>query len=478
MIIEDAHWADDSTRDLIGFLLTRLTSQRLALVISYRSDDLHRRHPLRRPIAEWSRIPRVRRVNVAPLDADESRTLLNALTTKPLPEVEVRRILERAGGNAFFTEELVAAASMGDGDMVPPDLADLLLVRLDPLSDDARQVARVIAVAGRRVPHTLLTAVAGLPDRELDAALRELIDAHIIEHPGNASYYFRHALLAEAVYDDLLPGERVRQHAAYAKALKDQTVAGTAAELAGHATRSHDLATAFEARVRAGEEAISVAAPQEALKHYEMALELFRPRRRRPASTRPGWSWRPRGQRHCPRSSARALKLLRKALADLPPNAPRLQRAELLMPLAEIALYIDHDQEAHEAISQALRLTSDEPASVFKAQVASLYAQVSYALGRPMEAERWAHEALQIAREIGQEAAAGDAGITLALLRRQAGDPVAAAKQLEEAAVRAQLAGDSAAEVRSRFLLGSTLLRAGRPGQRQAGARACDASGG
>ncbi len=73
-----------------------------------------------------------------------------------------------------------------------------------------------------------------------------------------------------------------------------------------------------------------------------------------------------------------------------------------------------------------------------------------------MDAERWANESLQIAREVGQESAAGDAGTTLALLRRQAGDPVAAAKQLEEAAVRAQLAGDSAAEVRSRFLLGST----------------------
>ena len=66
VIIEDAHWADDSSRDLIGFLITRLTSQRLALVVSYRSDDLHRRHPLRRPIAEWSRNPRVRRVNLLP----------------------------------------------------------------------------------------------------------------------------------------------------------------------------------------------------------------------------------------------------------------------------------------------------------------------------------------------------------------------------------------------------------------------------
>jgi len=151
----------------------------------------------------------------------------------------------------------------------------------------------------------------------------------------------------------------------------------------------------------------------------------------------------------------RALKLLRKALAELPVDAPKLQRAQLLMPLAEIALVVDQDKEAHEAISQALRLTSDEPASVFKAQVASMYARVSDALGRPMEAERWAHEALQIAREVGQESAAGDAGITLAQLRRRAGDPIAAAKQLEEAAVRAQLAGDPAAEVRSRFLLGS-----------------------
>ena len=168
----------------------------------------------------------------------------------------------------------------------------------------------------------------------------------------------------------------------------------------------------------------------------------------------------------------RALKLLRKALAELPADAPKLQRAQLLLPLADIALIIDQDQEANEAISQALKLVNDEPASVFKAQVASLYARVSDALGRPMEAERWAHEALEIAREAGQESAAGDAGITLAQLRRRAGDPIGAAKQLEEAAVRAQLAGDAAAEVRSRFLLGSTHYEQGDLQQREDGARA------
>jgi DNA-binding CsgD family transcriptional regulator/tetratricopeptide (TPR) repeat protein len=400
-------------------------------------------------------------VNLLPLDADEARTLLHSLLPTPLPAVEEQRILERAGGNAFFTEELAAAASMGDRDGVPPDLADLLLVRLDPLSDDARQVARVIAVAGRRVPHDLLTAVAKLPDRELDDALRELIDAHIIDVPTSDRYYFRHALLAEAVYDDLLPGERVREHAAYVQALEDKTVAGTAAELAGHATRSHDLATAFEARVRAGQEALSVAAPQEALKHYEMALELF-PNAAPTSTVDKTWLIVDTATAATLSSQhLRGLKLLRKALADLPPDAPKLQRAELLLPLADIALIIDQDSEASEAISQALKLVNDEPASVFKAQVASLYARVSDALGRPMDAERWAHKALEIAREAGQESAASDAGITLAQLRRRAGDPETAVKQLEEAAVRAQLTGDPAAEVRSRFLLGSTRYEQG-----------------
>ena len=358
LIIEDTHWADDSTRDLIGFLLTRLDSQRIALLVSYRSDDLHRRHPLRRVLGEWSRIPRVHRVNLPPLDPEESRTLLSALLTEPLPEVEVRRILDRAGGNAFFTEELAAASSLGDPCVVPPDLADLLLIRLDPLSEDARQVARVIAVASRRVPHTLLTEVAGLPDRELDTALRELIDAHVIEHPGDSGYYFRHALLSEAVYDDLLPGERVRQHEAYAAALQAQTVAGTAAELARHATRSHDLATAFEARVRAGDEAISVAAPQEALKHYEMALELL-PNASPDTSVDKIWLITATANAAAlSAQQARALKLLRKTLADLPGNAPDRSRAELLVTLATIGLEVDQDQEAYEASSLALRLTA------------------------------------------------------------------------------------------------------------------------
>ena len=92
---------------------------------------------------------------------------------------------------------------------------------------------------------------------------------------GTDGYTFRHALLAEAVYDDLLPGERVRLHAAYAKALAAREAVGTAAELARHARAAHDLATATRASVEAGDEAMAVGGPEEADAHYELALELL-----------------------------------------------------------------------------------------------------------------------------------------------------------------------------------------------------------
>jgi DNA-binding CsgD family transcriptional regulator/tetratricopeptide (TPR) repeat protein len=460
LVIEDVHWADESTRDLLGYLLTRLGDQRLAVLASYRSDDLHRRHPLRRPIAEWSRLPRVRRLALGPLDTDETRALIGSLHPEPLPEREVQRILDRAGGNAFFTEELVAAAGLDDDCMVPPELADLLLIRMDAVSEDAAQIARVAAVAGRRVSHPLLSTVAELPDRQLDAALRELIDAHVLEQQGSG-YGFRHALLAEAVYDDLLPGERVRLHAAYAAALRDQMVPGTAAELARHASNSHDLPTAFEARVRAGDEAISVAAPQEALLHYEKALELFP---NRAADSTIGKTWLMRAAAEAAELAAqqpRALKLLRRALAELPDDTPDTERAALLEPLAGIALVIDEDPEAFEATSKAIRLVPEEPPTAQRARIASLHARAAMALGRHSDATHWANHALDVARRLGSVDIASDAATTLAILRRKSGDPLAAIAQLTEAAAQARAAGDHASEMRSMYLIGSTRYELG-----------------
>lgn len=451
LVVEDAHWADQSTRDLLGFLLARLNDQRIAVIVSYRSDDMHRRHPLRRSLAEWSRLARVERLHLPPLDADEVRELIRSLHPEPLAEKEVRQIINRADGNAFFTEELVAAAACCAQEMIPAELADLLLVRLDRLSDEARRVVRVAAVAGRRVSHTLLAAVIELPDDTLDAALRDAVDAHVLEPRGDAGYGFRHALLAEAVYDDLLPGERVRIHAAYAAALA-KAVDGTAAELANHARESHDLATAFEASIRAGDEAMTVGAPQEAMRHYELALELLGAVSQE--RTDPKLVMAAADAAMAAGYPHRAAQLAREALEDLPENADPMVRAQLLFSQASASLAIDGDFEVFTATSEALRLIPADPPSTFRARMASLHARAAVALDRNDDAERWAGEAVEAALALGHPEVAADARTTLAVLRRRAGEPAAAVKALSGVAEQARRAGEVTAELRSRYNLG------------------------
>src|SRR5690606_25538357 len=109
LVVEDVHWADASTRELLGVLLTRGFTSRVALVVSYRSDDLHRRHPLRPHVAAWARTPGVRRLTLEPLADDAVRELIRTLHPEPLSADAVEQIVRRAEGNAFFVEELVGA---------------------------------------------------------------------------------------------------------------------------------------------------------------------------------------------------------------------------------------------------------------------------------------------------------------------------------------------------------------------------------
>ena len=158
---------------------------------------------------------------------------------------------------------------------LPATLAEVLLARVQGLSEPAQQVLRVAAVAGRRVPHRLLGEVAGRPEAELEQGLHEAVDAGVLAtDAATGGYAFRHALLQEAVYGDLLPGEQVRLHAAYARRLAAEPD-GAAAELAHHCLASHDLASALAASVRAAEQAEVVLAPAEALRHLSTTLRLW-----------------------------------------------------------------------------------------------------------------------------------------------------------------------------------------------------------
>lgn len=461
LVVEDVHWADQATRDLLGFLFTRLATEQIGVVASVRSDDLHRRHPLRPTLAQWSRLPVVTRLHLEPLPEHAIEEVARAAGPRPLSDDELRNISRRAEGNAFFAEELAAAAqTVHSPDELPWALADLMLVRLDRLPDTAREVVRAAAVAGRRVSHELLEAVLQLPTAELHAALREAVEAHVLEPtPSGRGYTFRHALLAEAVYDDLLPGERVRLHAAYAAVLADAPQARPA-ELARHARASHDLPTAFAASVRAGDAAMALAAPQEAMVHFETALELA-----------------PRVD-HDPELWARLIvaaveaavaaghftrgsKLAKRHLAALPAGTPDAVRAQLLYACALPEVAGETTDETMAATAEALRRTPEEPPTEFRARLAGLHAFVLHILGRELEAEKWARITLEIASAVGSRSAATGAQATIAMIERRLGDPREAARLLEQAAADARAAGDTEAELRSLHSRAGVFFEAG-----------------
>jgi DNA-binding CsgD family transcriptional regulator/tetratricopeptide (TPR) repeat protein len=462
MVVEDAHWADQSTRELLTFLLTRPTTSPIALVVSYRSDDLNRRHPLRVVLAEWHRLSAVTRLHVDHLDEPDVRSLIASLRPMPLPEREVQRIVTRAEGNPFFAEELVSAAGDACGSL-PTELADLLLVRLERLDGDGRLAVRAASVAGRQVSHDLLARASGLQTIDLDLALRAAVEANVLLPVGGDGYMFRHALLAEAVYDDLLPGERVRLHAAYAKALKGHDVPGTAAELARHARAAHDLVTATRASVRAGEEAMAVGGPDEAARHYELALELL-------ADPDVAAGVRDHDDDDetidqvdlatCACAAAvsaghvfRALALAQDQLRVLPPDATAVDRARMLLTVASTALLTDSRVDVLALTTEAVGLLPPEAPLVLRAQILNIHARANADRARDDDAARWAGEAQTLAREIGRLDIAVDAATTLARILDRAGDPEKSQVALVAAVAEARSSGEVSAELRSLFNL-------------------------
>jgi ATP/maltotriose-dependent transcriptional regulator MalT len=451
LVIEDVHWADTSTRDLLSFLFSRPCEGRVAIVASYRSDDLHRRHPLRRATAEWSRIPGIGRMQLEPLPPLAVRSLVKQLHPQPLRESAVAGIVARAEGNAFFVEELVGAAGMSRG--VPDDLAELLLVRLDRLSENAQHVVRAASVSGRRVSHALLSEVAGVGDGELDAALREAVELNVLVPTSNDYYRFRHALLAEAVYDDLLPGERVRMHAAYVDALASGRANGTAAELARHARVARNLPIAVDASIRAGDEAMAVGGPDEAADHYQTALELLSEPSARTevpvdigvigsraahaliASGRPG----------------RAISVLRELLDGLDEDWPVEQRGRLLIAMANAVMVDENRLDPLEFTNAALELVPDEPTPL-RALLLSVHARAHAFHDNVEQAREFGAEALTLAETQDLPRIATDVLTTLASLGAK--DPEDVRSGLEEAVRRSTEAGVHNAELRSRYLLG------------------------
>lgn len=478
LVLEDLHWADASTRDLLRFLLARLSDEPLMIVGTYRADDLHRRHPLRALLAELVRLPRVDRLDLLPFDADELRRYLFELQGGTVDDRVVRDIGHRSEGNAFYAAELLVAARDEGASGLPGGLADVLLTRIERLPEPVQEVARVAAVAGRRVPDALLRralahgdgAMAGLG--LVDAALRDAVAHQVLVPDGADRFAFRHALLQEAVYGDLLPGERARLHGVYAELLAADPDAATAADLARHSSESHDFAGALAAWVRAAREAARRLAPAEALAHYDQALQLLPavPVERRPDGVD--------GARlaldasHAASASGefrRAVSLARAAASAGAEAGDRVFEAEARRHLAWYLYGNDQDDLAMAEVQRVYALLDGLGPQPERVWAATVEARLVGGRGDLLDARRehlmqtreLVEKALVEARDLGMLAAEANLLIALAASDALITGAEAAAERLAEARQRGSEADDPEVALRVADHLGLNALDVG-----------------
>jgi DNA-binding CsgD family transcriptional regulator/tetratricopeptide (TPR) repeat protein len=475
LVIEDLHWADRSTRDLLAFLVRTLRGGRVALVASYRSDELHRRHPLRPLLAELVRLPDLERIDLAPFGRVELAEHLQAVVGEAVPAAVVDRILARSEGNAFFAEELVAAGAIRADIALPDALADVLLGRIEALPELAQEVLKVAAVAGRRVGHGLLVAASGRPEDEAERGLWDALAGQVlVASAATESYRFRHALLQEAVYGDLLPGERTRLHATYARLLSaadPEGDDGSAAELAWHCLASHDLPGGLAALVRAADHAATVFAPSEAFRHLTQALELWS---RVPDAAAVAGVDRVevlvRAAEAANHSGEfrQAVGLAREAVESIDEDAEPLRAAMAYDRLSSYLLDAEPELELTRmreqilaASERAAELVPEEPPTPLRARVAAGLAR-SLMVSRDYEqARRRGEEALAVARAVGSVDDEARALVIVSILELRFGDVEAARLLLRDADLAAAVARNRPLELQARHALGALELDLG-----------------
>jgi len=466
-VIEDLHWADRSTRDLVAYLATSLRSGRVLLVGTFRSDELHRRHPLRGLLGELARNRRVVRLELPRFSRAELAELVAGLLGADPPTRLLDDLYARSEGNPFYAEELLLAG--GDPAALPSSLREVLLARVVWLGQRTQQLLRVAAAAGPGATQPLLAAVAGMDDQQLLECLREAVDQQLLRpEPGGSGYVFRHALAAEAVYSELLPGERVQLHTALAAALEAGVEPGgppatRAARLAHHWSAAGDQPRALSASLQAAAAAERVYAFAEAQLQLERVLGLWErvaDAEQRAGTDRVGLLSRCEEAAYAAGDLARAAQLLREAL-PLVDQGRQPQRAGLLHEQLARSLRWLGDPDALAEQQQAVRLVPPKP-SVERARVLGSLALLLVLVSRFAEVRGVAEEAAAIAAQVGARAEEANARSALGSALIQLGDAEAGLAEQEAAVRLAREAGESVVMGRATVNYSDALVATGR----------------
>ena len=424
LALEDVHWADRSTRAFIAYAARTMRQTRVLLLLSYRTDELHRRHPLRPLLSELERLDRVSRIELRPFDRLElSEALRDILGAEP-DQTLLNRLFQRSEGNPLYTEELLAAGLDGRG-AAPQSLRDAFIARIEQLSPDAQRIARVVAV-GRVLDEGSLAAITGLELDAVQTALREAVAEQVLITCGETGFGFRHALLREALHDDLLPGERAELHLALAHQLELDCASDDEQELerktaiASHYAAAGAQPAALRSTIAAAEAAQRVFAFGEAAHLADRALELW-PRVEDPetvASIDHVALLRLGSRAHGDFGDLpRAEVLLREAMRELGPTKDPGLYAFLLARLSRTIWLLNQGAAAVAAAERALAILPEEEEAGVRPLILAWLARMRLLRGNFQDAVADGERALELAVAAGDRAAESNLLNTLGMAK-------------------------------------------------------------
>jgi DNA-binding CsgD family transcriptional regulator/tetratricopeptide (TPR) repeat protein len=408
LVIEDVHWADPTTLEFLSYLLAPGRASGIPLVLTYRSEE----EPTQ-ALTDWlqrlHRDARVHRLDLPPLTQGETAEQIALLLGQRAPQHFAEEIYRRSEGNAFFTEQLVAfdQASVEDQttrDPLPAGLTALLLSRAARVIGPARDVMVALAVAARPIPESALAQLCGIDEAAVRAALRELLMARLLRRPDRAGrHQLRHALLAEAINSELLPGDRQALHARVGKLMAGWSESGLAAEISAHFAEAEIPTEELRWRVLAGREADAVYASREAAGHWRRAISLWD--RVSDAEVVTGLDLAALYARAATTAdnagqAAIAAALAEEALARLAATASP-ETAVSLYSLVGRLRAADSLQASYDALAVAVEIGDSLPPTPDYVRALRAIARVRATQGHPEEQRRLMTRALQAAEQIG-----------------------------------------------------------------------------
>jgi tetratricopeptide (TPR) repeat protein len=489
LVIEDLHWADESTLDFLAFLVRSLPP-RLGLLLTVRAEDvetlLTREAPrtgrrMRRFVAELARNPDAQRFDLQPLERDEVAHLLQGITGRLPAAIFLEEICTRSNGIPYHAEELLATTLKGGDLGVPATVRDSTLIQIEGLNHATQDLLKLMAVASRPVNQAFLQAVGLVPEPTLTSALHEAMTYHLIRRaPGTASFSFRHALGRQVVYDELLPQERSSLHAAIAAALADAPDANPG-ELALHWHAACRPKEALAASTLAATMALDVFAYADALAHLERVLELWDRVDEIPAESRVD---RVEVISRAARAAFligehdRSGRLWRQALGLVDHAADPVRAAELYEQMGRCRPW--SAEESLQLFQKALTLLPPTP-SAQRGRLTGEVARGFSFLERWPEARDNAEEALELALSVGSRAEEASARMTLGVAVAFLGDPERGERELRtgievggselaaEDIARAQLDLGEVLRLQGRFTAALSVMRNGAADARRRG---------